>query len=288
MSHSAKFHLAGVMGWPVMHSRSPKLHNYWLAQHGLAGAYVPLAIRPERIEAALRALPALCFAGCNLTIPHKETALAVVDRVDARARRIGAISCVTVAADESLVGTNNDAFGFIASLREAEPRWRADAGPAVVVGAGGALARHSRRADRRRARAKSGWSIAPSSGRSGSNRISPDPCGPIAGGSAKPCSKARRPWSTRRARAWSASRRSIFRSAPCPARARRRYRLYSPRDAAAGRGAGARQPHRQRARHAAASGPPGLPCLVRHSAGGHARAAGADRGDIVGSGCKDS
>ena len=126
------------MGWPVMHSRSPKLHNYWLEKHGLAGVYVPLAIAPERIGAALRALPALCFAGCNLTIPHKETALAIVDRVDERARRIGAISCVTVAADETLVGTNNDAFGFIASLREAEPHWRADAGPAVVVGAGGA------------------------------------------------------------------------------------------------------------------------------------------------------
>jgi shikimate dehydrogenase len=138
MSHPTKFLLAGVMGWPVMHSRSPKLHNYWLEKHGLAGAYVPLAITPQRIGAALRALPALCFAGCNLTIPHKETALAIVDRVDERARRIGAISCVTVAADESLVGTNNDAFGFIESLREAEPHWRADAGPVVVVGAGGA------------------------------------------------------------------------------------------------------------------------------------------------------
>ena len=126
------------MGWPVMHSRSPKLHNYWLEKHGLVGVYVPLAIAPERIGAALRALPALCFSGCNLTIPHKETALAIVDRVDERARRIGAISCVTVAADETLVGTNNDGFGFIASLHESEPHWRAGAGPAVVVGAGGA------------------------------------------------------------------------------------------------------------------------------------------------------
>lgn len=138
MSHPTKFHLAGVMGWPVMHSRSPKLHNYWLEKHGLAGTYVPLAITPPRIGEALRALPALCFAGCNLTIPHKETALAIVDRIDERARRIGAISCVTVAKDESLIGTNNDAFGFVESLREAEPHWRAGAGPAIVVGAGGA------------------------------------------------------------------------------------------------------------------------------------------------------
>jgi shikimate dehydrogenase len=138
MSHPAKFLLAGVMGWPVMHSRSPKLHNYWLAQHGLAGTYVPLAIRPERIGAALRALPALGFSGCNLTIPHKETAMKIVDRVDERARRIGAISCVTVEADASLTGTNNDAFGFVASLRESAPGWRAGAGPVVVIGAGGA------------------------------------------------------------------------------------------------------------------------------------------------------
>lgn len=138
MSSPARYLLAGVMGWPVMHSRSPRLHNYWLEQHNLAGVYVPLAIAPERIGPALRALPGLGFAGCNLTIPHKETALAIVDRVDDRARRIGAISCVTVAEDGTLLGTNNDAFGFVASLRESAPHWRAGAGPVVVVGAGGA------------------------------------------------------------------------------------------------------------------------------------------------------
>ena len=138
MSHPAKFLLAGVMGWPVMHSRSPRLHNYWLEKHGLAGTYLPLAIAPEAIGPALRALPALGFAGCNLTIPHKETAMAIVDRVDQRARRIGAISCVTVAPDGSLAGTNNDGFGFIAALAESAPDWRADAGPVAVVGSGGA------------------------------------------------------------------------------------------------------------------------------------------------------
>ena len=99
---------------------------------------MPLAVKPEGLEKALRALPALGFAGCNLTIPHKEQALRIVDHADARARRIGAISCVTVNADGSLTGTNNDWYGFVENLREAFPGWRADAGPAVVIGAGGA------------------------------------------------------------------------------------------------------------------------------------------------------
>jgi shikimate dehydrogenase len=133
-----RFLLAGVMGWPVMHSRSPRLHNYWFAHHRLAGTYVPLAIPPERLEAALRALPALGFAGCNLTIPHKEAALAIVDDATPAAQRIGAVSCVTVGPDGSLSGSNYDGFGFIQSLIEEQPGWRADAGPAVVVGAGGA------------------------------------------------------------------------------------------------------------------------------------------------------
>ena len=138
MSHPDHYLLAGVMGWPVMHSRSPKLHNYWLAQHGLIGAYVPLAIKEAGLEKALRALPALGFAGCNLTIPHKEQAMKIVDHLDPVAKRIGAMNCVIVGADGSLSGTNNDGFGYIASIREAKPDWRADAGPVTVLGAGGA------------------------------------------------------------------------------------------------------------------------------------------------------
>jgi shikimate dehydrogenase len=125
------------MGFPVMHSRSPKLHNYWLAQHGLTGTYLPLAIKADGLRAALRALPALGFAGCNLTIPHKVAALDMVDRVDPLARRIGAMNCVVVAPDGSLEGQNHDAFGYIESIREAQPGWRADAGPIMVIGAGG-------------------------------------------------------------------------------------------------------------------------------------------------------
>jgi shikimate dehydrogenase len=137
MSKSDRYLLAGVMGWPVMHSRSPALHNYWFAHYGLAGAYVPLAIEPGTLAPALRALAPLGFAGCNLTIPHKERALAIVDEVDPVARRIGAISCVVVRPDQSLYGTNNDAYGFIGNVRQQYPAWRADAGPALIVGAGG-------------------------------------------------------------------------------------------------------------------------------------------------------
>jgi shikimate dehydrogenase len=132
-----RFHMAGVMGWPVMHSRSPLMHNYWMAQQKLAGAYVPLAIKPGALAAALRALHPLGFAGCNLTIPHKLEAMAVVDEVDDVARKIGAISCVVARDDGSLFGTNNDWLGFIGSLKEVLPDWRADAGPAAVIGAGG-------------------------------------------------------------------------------------------------------------------------------------------------------
>ena len=132
-----RFLLAGVMGDPVMHSRSPAIFAYWLSKCGLAGCYLPLAIKPAGLPSALRALPALGFSGTNLTIPHKEAALAIVDRVDPVARRIGAINCVVVAPDGTLAGSNYDAFGYIASVREAQPRWRPDTGPIVVLGAGG-------------------------------------------------------------------------------------------------------------------------------------------------------
>jgi shikimate dehydrogenase len=137
MPQSDRFLLAGVMGWPVMHSRSPKLHNYWLAQHGLTGAYVPLAIRVDRLGAALRALAALGFSGVNLTIPHKEVAMTLVDRIEDAARAIGAINCVTVGSDGSLSGANYDGFGFIQSVLDAVPGWQAGERPAVVLGAGG-------------------------------------------------------------------------------------------------------------------------------------------------------
>jgi shikimate dehydrogenase len=129
--------LAGIMGWPVSHSRSPLLHGFWLDQTGIDGAYVPLPVRPEHIAQALRALPVLGFRGCNLTIPHKQTALSVVDRVEPAARRIGAVNTIIVAPDGTLEARNTDIFGFRENLRETVPEWQPTAGPAVVLGAGG-------------------------------------------------------------------------------------------------------------------------------------------------------
>jgi shikimate dehydrogenase len=125
------------MGWPVAHSRSPMLHGYWIKELGLSGAYVYLPVRPERLGEALKGLSALGFAGCNITLPHKEAAVRLVDRVDPLAKRIGAINTIVVEADGSLSGSNTDAFGFIESLKEAKPDWRADAGPVAIMGAGG-------------------------------------------------------------------------------------------------------------------------------------------------------
>lgn len=138
MAHEQPYRLAGVMGWPVAHSRSPILHNHWIAEHGLRGAYVLLPVEPEKIEQALRALPVLGFAGCNLTIPHKVAAMSIVDHLEPLAQRIGAANTIVVGTDGSLTGRNTDAFGFIQSLRDAHPAWRADTGPACVIGAGGA------------------------------------------------------------------------------------------------------------------------------------------------------
>jgi shikimate dehydrogenase len=129
--------MAGVMGWPVMHSRSPLMHNYWMDQQGLAGTYVFLEIKPGTLEAALRALHPLGFSGCNLTIPHKLDAMTIVDEVDDVAKKIGAISCVVVREDGSLFGTNNDWLGFLGNLKQSYPDWRADEGPVAVIGAGG-------------------------------------------------------------------------------------------------------------------------------------------------------
>src|SRR3972149_11158220 len=107
MASPYRFLLAAVMGWPIFLSRSPMLHNFWFAQHRLAGSYVPLAIPPERLEAALRALPALNFSGCNLTLPLQQAAMRIVDEGDITAKKKGAISCVVVRQDGSLSGCNN-------------------------------------------------------------------------------------------------------------------------------------------------------------------------------------
>jgi shikimate dehydrogenase len=137
MRISGNTRLAGIMGWPVAHSRSPVLHGFWLEETGTDGAYLPLPVRPEGVEQALRALPVLGFRGCNLTIPHKQAALAVADRIEPLARRIGAANTIIVLSDGSLEARNTDAYGFRENLRESAGNWDPGAGPAVVLGAGG-------------------------------------------------------------------------------------------------------------------------------------------------------
>ncbi|MCP3472298.1 shikimate dehydrogenase [Bradyrhizobium sp. CCGUVB1N3] len=132
------FGLAGVIGMPVAHSRSPVIHNYWLNAHGIRGVYVPLAVQPERLKDALPGLVALGFRGCNVTMPHKQTAMALLSRVNDTARRIGAVNTIVVEEDGTLSGFNNDGNGFVQSLRDARTDWRADEGPILLLGAGGA------------------------------------------------------------------------------------------------------------------------------------------------------
>jgi len=138
MPITGKAKLAGVFGWPVGHSLSPRLHGFWLQRYGIDGAYVPLAVEPDDFETALRALPKLGFLGANVTVPHKEAALAICDEVDTLAERIGAVNTVFVTPEVRLRGSNTDAFGFLENLTQEAPAWRADGGPAVVIGAGGA------------------------------------------------------------------------------------------------------------------------------------------------------
>jgi len=130
--------LAGVMGWPVSHSRSPRLHGYWLKHYGLDGTYIPLTVEPEHLEPAIRGLRALGFQGCNLTIPHKEAVFPLVDDLTETARRVGAVNTLIIGGDGRIQGDNTDGFGFTASLKAGAPDWQAANGPAVLLGAGGA------------------------------------------------------------------------------------------------------------------------------------------------------
>jgi shikimate dehydrogenase len=128
---------AGVIGWPVGHSLSPKLHGFWLKAYGIDGSYEAIPVEPENLERGLRGLAERGYAGVNVTVPHKEAALALCDETDAAARAIGAANTL-VFSDGRIHGGNSDAFGFLENLRQNSPGWRADAGPAVVLGAGGA------------------------------------------------------------------------------------------------------------------------------------------------------
>ncbi|MFH1805715.1 MAG: shikimate dehydrogenase [Pseudomonadota bacterium] len=130
--------LAGVMGWPVSHSKSPRLQGYWLAKYGIDGSYMPLPVEPKNFQAALESLRNLGFAGVNVTIPQKEMALPECDELSERARRIGAVNTVTFAKDGRIQGDNTDGYGFIENLRQEAPDFDFGTGPAVILGAGGA------------------------------------------------------------------------------------------------------------------------------------------------------
>jgi shikimate dehydrogenase len=137
MTISGSARLAGVMGWPIAHSRSPRIHGYWLQDYGIDGAYVPLAIEPGNLAECFAMLPKVGFRGWNITLPHKEAALKLVHAITPAAERIGAVNTVTVQPDGTLSGDNSDAFGFTAHLDQTAPGWPSDR-PAVVLGAGGA------------------------------------------------------------------------------------------------------------------------------------------------------
>lgn len=127
--------LAGITGWPVMHSKSPRLHGYWLDKHGVDGAYVPLPIAPGHYHEAIKGLVYAGFRGCNVTAPHKLTAFEVCDSVCEMSHKAGAVN--TLVFEEGRVhGFNTDGFGWLQNLRSygCDP----NAGPALVLGAGGA------------------------------------------------------------------------------------------------------------------------------------------------------
>jgi shikimate dehydrogenase len=132
---------AAIVGWPIEHSRSPALHGFWLKQHGIDGHYGRLPVEPKR--AALEELIAFLkrtpnARGCNLTLPHKIDIMPLLDRIDPLGRHIGAVNTVIKQPDGTLEGRNSDGFGFLEALKQGAPGWQAAAGPAVVLGAGGA------------------------------------------------------------------------------------------------------------------------------------------------------
>ena len=138
MTEAVRIPLAGVIGSPIAHSRSPALHGYWLRRYGIRGHYIPMDVSQADLRAALETLPKLGFVGLNVTIPHKETVLALADIVTDRAALIGAANTLIFRKDGKVFADNTDGSGFIASLRQEAPHWAPATGPAVVFGAGGA------------------------------------------------------------------------------------------------------------------------------------------------------
>lgn len=130
--------LAGVVGWPIAHSRSPALHGHWLARYGIAGYYIPLGIAPQDFENGIRSLARLGFRGVNVTLPYKQSVLPLADKISDRAALIGAANTLIFREDGGIYADNTDGYGFIENLRQTVPGWSARSGPCLVLGAGGA------------------------------------------------------------------------------------------------------------------------------------------------------
>lgn len=130
--------LAGVIGWPIKHSRSPRLHGYWLERYEITGFYIPIAVSPDNLGQALDALFLLGFRGINVTLPHKEAILQLATTVSDTARAIGAANTVTFLENGGFHADNTDAYGFRENIKQNHPDWNASEGPALVIGAGGA------------------------------------------------------------------------------------------------------------------------------------------------------
>lgn len=130
--------LAGVIGSPIAHSKSPLLHGHWLKTLGIKGHYIPMDVAPEDLENVLRTLPRMGFVGVNITVPHKEAAMRIADQVTDRATLIGAVNTLIFREDGKIHADNTDGYGFIENLRQNAPDWNPAAGPAAVLGAGGA------------------------------------------------------------------------------------------------------------------------------------------------------
>jgi shikimate dehydrogenase len=133
-----KIPLAGVIGSPIAHSKSPQLHGHWLRVNGLKGHYIPMDISPSDLETVLRTLPKMGFVGLNVTVPHKERVMEYAELVTDRATLIGAANTLIFRKDGRIHADNTDGYGFIQNLRENAPQWNPKAGPAAVLGAGGA------------------------------------------------------------------------------------------------------------------------------------------------------
>lgn len=130
--------LAGVIGDPIAHSLSPRLHGHWLRRYGLKGHYVPLHVTHQNLAEVLRILPDMGFVGVNITIPHKEFVLSLATQVSDRAALIGAANTLTFLGNGQIQADNTDGAGFLSNIRQGLPGWTAAMGPALVLGAGGA------------------------------------------------------------------------------------------------------------------------------------------------------